>query len=55
MVVLVSTIFGVIWGGYQAKRRGGNRKDIAQYATGYGIAFLLLGVIVAVILDRTIF
>ena len=43
MIILVSAIAGALWGGYQAKRRGGNRKDIAQYAAGYGIAFALVG------------
>lgn len=52
MIVVASAIAGVLWGGYQAKRRGGNRKDMAQYAAGYGIAFTLLGLVAAVILER---
>lgn len=52
MIVLISTIFGILFGGFQARRRGGNRKDIAQYAVAYGIAFTLLGLFAAVILDR---
>ncbi len=54
MVILVSAVFGILLGGYQAKKRGGNLKDIAQYATAYGIAFTLLGFVIAIILDRTV-
>lgn len=54
MVILVSTLLGVLLGVYQARKRQGNAKDIAQYAAGFGIAFCLLGFIVAVILDRTV-
>ena len=54
MVVLVSAVLGIVLGGYQAKKRGGNRKDIAQYATAYGIAFALVGMVIAIILDRTV-
>ncbi|MDJ0629888.1 MAG: apolipoprotein acyltransferase [Rhodobacter sp.] len=52
MIVIVSAIAGIVWGGYQAKRRGGNRKDMAQYAAGYGIAFTLLGLVATVVLER---
>ncbi len=54
MIVVVSALAGIVWGGYQAKRRGGNRKDMAQYAAGYGIAFALLGLFAAVILERLV-
>ena len=52
MLVLVSAILGAVLGGYQAKRRGGNTKDMAQYGAGYAIAFTLLGMMVAIMLDR---
>jgi hypothetical protein len=54
MVVLVAALLGGVLGGLQARRRGGNSKDIAQYAVAYGIAFSLLGMIVAVTLDRLV-
>ena len=54
MIVVISTLIGIFLGGYLAKANGGNRKDIAQYAVGYGTAFLLMGMVVAIILDRTV-
>ena len=40
--------------GHAGIGRGGNRKDIAQYATGYGFAFLIVGMIATVLLDRAL-
>jgi len=54
MIVLVSALLGAVLGGLQARRRGGNSKDIAQYAAGYAIAFTLLGMIIAITLHRPI-
>ena len=54
MVILISAILGMLLGGYQAKKRGGNSKDVAQYVIAFGIAFTLLGFVIAVVLDRTV-
>lgn len=54
MVVLISALLGAALGAVTARRRGGNTKDIAQYAASYGIAFTLLGMIVAITLDRVL-
>ncbi len=54
MIYLPAAIIGALWGGFSARKRGGNRLDIAQYAAVYGIGFGVLGLIVTVILDRTI-
>ena len=54
MIIVISALTGIVWGGYQAKKRGGNRKDMAQYAAGYGIAFTLVGVLVTVVLMRVV-
>ncbi len=54
MITLVSALAGGLWGGYMAKRSGGNRLDIAQYATVGVIAGALVGLTVSVILDRTV-
>ncbi|MEO9824390.1 MAG: apolipoprotein acyltransferase [Paracoccaceae bacterium] len=43
MVLFFSAVFGAVLGGITAKRRGGNRLDIAQYAAGFAIAFAILG------------
>ena len=52
MIVLAGLVIGVTWGIISAKRRNGNRLDMAQYAAGYGIAFMLIGVFLTIILER---
>ena len=52
MIVIGLAILGLIIGGMTAKKRRGNRKDIAQYAVGYGFAFLIVGMFLTVIIDR---
>jgi hypothetical protein len=52
MIVIGAAILGILIGGMTARKRGGNRKDIAQYAAGYGMAFLIVGMFATVIIDR---
>ena len=52
MIYTILGILGAIWGGLKARKSGGNRKDIAQYAASFGIAFFLLGMILTVLADR---
>jgi hypothetical protein len=52
MIVIGLAIIGALIGGFTARKRRGNRKDIAQYAAGYGMAFLILGMFLTVIIDR---
>lgn len=52
MIVIVLGIAGALLGGFTARKRGGNRKDIAQYAAGYSMAFIIVGMVLTVILDR---
>ena len=54
MLILFAALLGAIIGATTAYRRKGNRLDIAQYAAGYAIAFTLVSMILAVILDRTL-
>lgn len=54
MIVLVSALAGAIWGGYLAKKRGGNRLDMAQYAAGFGILFGLIGLVVTIVIARSV-
>ena len=39
-------------GGMTARKRGGNRLDIAQYAAGYALAFTVVALIATVLIDR---
>jgi len=52
MIVIVLAIVGACIGGFTAKKRGGNRKDIAQYAAGYGFAFMIVGMPLTVLVHR---
>ena len=52
MIVLAGAILGAIVGAWNAKRRGGGRLDILQYATATAIAFALIGLIISIILHR---
>jgi hypothetical protein len=52
MIVIVLGVFGALYGGFTAQKRQGNRKDIAQYAAGFGIAFMIVGMILTVLVDR---
>lgn len=52
MIVILGALLGAIIGGTTAKRRKGNVADIAQYATGYAIAFGLLGFILTIIVEK---
>ena len=52
MIVILFALIGAIWGGLTARKRQGNRKDIAQYTAGYAMAFVVVGMILTVILDR---
>lgn len=54
MIAIAGALGGAIWGGLLAKRRNGNRVDILQYATGYGIAFGLLAFIASVAILRLV-
>ncbi|PYG34661.1 apolipoprotein acyltransferase [Pelagimonas varians] len=52
MIVIASALIGALIGGFTAARRKGNKADIAQYATGYAIAFSLAGLIVTIVLEK---
>ena len=54
MLIPISALLGAIIGGTTAYRRQGNKLDIAQYAVGYAMAFTVVSMILAVILDRTV-
>ena len=55
MIIIIAALIGAVWGGWMAKRRGGNRKDIAQYAVVMAVVLTLAAMIVEVVLVRLIF
>lgn len=54
MIVILGALGGAIWGAMLARRRGGNRLDMAQYAAGFAIAFGTLGMILTILIDRLV-
>ena len=54
MLILLGALTGAVIGGMTAYRRKGNKLDIAQYSAGYAMAFTIVSMILAVILDRTL-
>jgi hypothetical protein len=52
MIVIVLGLVGAFIGWRTAMKRGGNRKDIAQHMVGFAMAFLIVGMVLTVILDR---
>ncbi len=52
MIVLGSGLVGAILGFATAKKRGGKGLDRAQYAAGYGIAFMILGLFLTLLIER---
>ena len=54
MIVIAGLLAGALTGGLVARRRGGARLDVLQYAAGYGIAFTLVGVFLTILIDRSL-
>ncbi|WP_298499438.1 hypothetical protein [uncultured Maritimibacter sp.] len=52
MIILAFTVFGVLLGVLQARKRRGKPLDLAQYGAVYGMIFAILGVFVTVFLSR---
>ncbi len=54
MIVIAAALLGAVIGGMTARKRGGNKLDIAQYAAGYALAFVIVGLIATVVIDRSL-
>ena len=54
MIVLAGLLGGAFWGGMTARKRGGNRRDIAQYAAVHAIIWGIVGLFVTLGIDRMI-
>ncbi len=52
MIVIAGALLGAILGLMLARKRGGNKLDMAQYAASSAIAFSLIGLIATVIIHR---
>jgi len=45
MVSLIAFVIGLVYGGWRAKRRGGNWMDMVQYALVFGLIALVISLI----------
>ena len=52
MIMIASALIGIALGLNSARRRNGNRLDMAQYAAGYGIAFAIIGLFLGIVIER---
>lgn len=52
MVGLIAFLLGALWGAFVAKRRGGNRLDILQYAAVHGLILALLALLASMVVVR---
>lgn len=52
MIVIGGLLLGILIGAFTAKKHGGGRLDMAQYAAGYGIALAMLGMVITIALSR---
>ena len=53
MISLIAFVLGATWGAFVARKRGGNRLDILQYAAVHGIALALVVTLVTLIFFRS--
>ena len=52
MIVIAGAILGALFGAFLAKRREGKRLDILQYAAGYAILFMIIGLFITIFVHR---
>ena len=52
MIIIAGLVIGAIFGAMRARALKGNRKDMAQYAAGFGIAFGIVAMFLTIFIDR---
>ncbi|WP_192931080.1 hypothetical protein [Gemmobacter serpentinus] len=52
MIVIFATLFGGFLGAYRARRHGGGKLDMAQWAAGFAIPFALIGLFLTILIER---
>jgi uncharacterized protein YqgC (DUF456 family) len=52
MIVIFGLVAGAVWAAQSARKRGGNRKDIAQYAAVGAILGGLVGLFVTIGVEK---
>ena len=54
MIVIAAVLIGAVLGGMTARKRKGNKADIAQFVVVYAIAFGLAGLILTIIIEKSV-
>ncbi|SEP55195.1 hypothetical protein [Thalassovita taeanensis] len=52
MIVILGAILGAFFGALLAYRRKGRRLDMLQYAAGYAILFMIIGLFLTIFVHR---
>lgn len=52
MIVIAAMLIGAALGWRRAGQLGGGRKDRAQYAAAFALAFMLLGLFATIFIER---
>lgn len=50
MLTGLGVVGGAVWGALLARKRGGNRMDMAQYAAGFAIFWGIIGLIATIVI-----
>ncbi|MFD2842234.1 hypothetical protein [Paracoccus cavernae] len=53
MIVIAFLLIGAAYGWFRAGKLGGTRADRVQYAAGFGLAFTVIGLILALVITRS--
>lgn len=54
MIVITAAIFGVLLGAGRARAHGGRLADMLQWGGSFAILFALIGMIVTIVIERSI-
>ena len=54
MIIIAAILIGAALGAYRAKKLKGKGLDMAQYAAAHAIAFGILGLIITIIVERSV-
>lgn len=54
MLIILCALAGAVVGGFRAKRRKGRTADILQYAVVHAMIFALVGLFLAILLERMV-
>ena len=52
MILPIAFVIGALFGFLKAKKRNGNKFDILHYGATYGIAFVLLALVLTILFRR---